>query len=142
MLQQRKRDRDSQLSQAERMVKRSRVELKFGEIGDNVTIPIPMIDRGRGDPRNILGAILDCDEQNMYTIADKSGVIGSRYSRNQFDLCRQKLLTCKDVNTKCTLTLRQTMEASTSGGQGFFRCDCGNGKKKKKTMSNEPVQVL
>jgi hypothetical protein len=45
------------------MVKRSRVELKFGEIGDNVAIPIPMVDRGRGDPRNFLGVILECDEQ-------------------------------------------------------------------------------
>jgi hypothetical protein len=103
------------------MVKKSRVELKFGEIGDNVAIPIPMVDRGRGDPRNILGVILDCDEQNMYTIAVKSGVIGSKYARNQFDLCPQKLLTCNDVNTQCTETLRQAVKASTSGGQGFWK---------------------
>jgi hypothetical protein len=82
------------------MVKRLRVELKFGEIGDNVSIPIPMVDRGRGDPKNILGVILDCDEQNMYTIAVKSGVIGSKYTRNQFDLRPQKLLTYNDVNTQ------------------------------------------
>ena len=81
------------MSQAERMVKRSRAELKSGEVGDNVAIPIPMVDRGRGDPRNILGVILDFDEQNMYTIAVKSGIINSKYARNQFDLCPQKLLT-------------------------------------------------
>jgi len=69
---------DSQLSQAERMIKRSRVDLKSGKVGDNVAIPIPMVDRGRGDPRNILGVILDCDKQNMYTIAVKTGIISSK----------------------------------------------------------------
>ena len=46
----RKRARESQLSQAERIVKLSRVYHKPGESGDNVTVSIPMIDRGRGDP--------------------------------------------------------------------------------------------
>jgi len=53
----------------------SRVDIKAGEVGDNVAIPKPMVDRGRGDPRNIIGVILDCDEHNMYTIAVKSGII-------------------------------------------------------------------
>ena len=41
------------MSQAERLAKRSRVNLKAGEVGDNVVVPIPMVDRGRGNPRNI-----------------------------------------------------------------------------------------
>jgi len=104
------------------MVKRSRVDLKSCEVGDNVAVavPIPMTGRGRGDPRNILGVILDCDEHNMYTIAVKSGIISSKYARNQFDLCPQKLLTYCDVNMKCTVTLRQAVTATTSGGQWFF----------------------
>ena len=133
IVEQRKRARISQLTQAERMVKRSRVELKSAEIGDNVAIPIPMVDRGRGDPRNILGVILDRDELNMYTIAVKSGIISSKYSRNQFDLCPQKLLTDCDVNTECKVTLRQAVKATTLGGQGYFRCDCGHGKKQCQT---------
>ena len=43
------------MQQAQRMVKRSRLELVSGQIGDNVAVPIPLVDRGRGDPRNILG---------------------------------------------------------------------------------------
>ena len=38
-----------------------------------------------------------------------------------------------DVNTECTVTLCQAVKATTSGGQGFFRCDCGNGKKQCQT---------
>jgi len=33
---------------------------------------------GRGDPRNIPGVILDCDDKNMYTIAVKTGIISSK----------------------------------------------------------------
>ncbi|XP_068229601.1 uncharacterized protein [Palaemon carinicauda] len=54
---QRKRACEAQLSQTERMVKRSRRIMDRGNIGNNVTIPIPMVDRGRGDPRNIIGMI-------------------------------------------------------------------------------------
>ena len=45
-----KRACESQLSQAERIVKSLEAYLKQGESGDNVTVSIPMIDRGRGDP--------------------------------------------------------------------------------------------
>ena len=36
------------------MVKRSKVVMAPGEDGDNVAVPIPSVDRGSGDPRNIL----------------------------------------------------------------------------------------
>ncbi|XP_068248869.1 KRAB-A domain-containing protein 2-like [Palaemon carinicauda] len=48
-----------QLAQAERMVKRSRLEHFPGDPEDNMTIPIPLVDRGKGDPRNVAGVILD-----------------------------------------------------------------------------------
>ena len=44
--------------QAKRMVTRSHVDLRAGSIGDNVAVPIPTVDKGRGDPRNILGIIM------------------------------------------------------------------------------------
>lgn len=72
------------------MVKRSRVVLSAGEIGDKVAVPIPL-DRGRGDPRNVLGAIVSCDENNNYKIATRSGVLKGKYSRNQFDVCPERL---------------------------------------------------
>ena len=43
------------MNQAERMVKRSRVEHAPGNPGNDVTVPVPLVDRGRGDPRNIMG---------------------------------------------------------------------------------------
>jgi hypothetical protein len=45
----------TQVSQTERMVKGSRVELQTG------AVPIPMVDRGRRAARNILGVIVHRD---------------------------------------------------------------------------------
>jgi hypothetical protein len=44
---QRKRARESMVNQAERMVKRSRIVNVAGNPGDNVTVPIPLVDRGK-----------------------------------------------------------------------------------------------
>ncbi|XP_068206217.1 KRAB-A domain-containing protein 2-like [Palaemon carinicauda] len=89
---QRKRACEAQLSQAERMVERIRRIMDRGKVGNNVTIPIPMVDRGRGDPRNIMGIIMDIDENDNYTIAVKSGILSGKYTRNQFDLCMEEKL--------------------------------------------------
>ncbi|KAH3730310.1 hypothetical protein DPMN_056293 [Dreissena polymorpha] len=51
------------------MVKRSNVELKAGETGNNVAISIPVVDRGRVDPRIIIGAKVGRDKNDMSRIA-------------------------------------------------------------------------
>ena len=86
--------------QAERMVKRNRVELSPGEIEDNVAIPIPMVDRGRRDPRNIFGVIIDRNENDLYTVAVRDRVLKHKYTRIDVNLCKQRLLTISDINTE------------------------------------------
>ena len=121
----------NQLSQAERMVKRSRVDFKPGEPGDNVPVPIPFIGHGRGDPRNILGVIVHQHlETDIYKIAIKAGVLNGGFSRNQFDLCPQKLLTEEDVSLDKSVSLRSAVIAqSASGGQGFTKYNCSGPQK-------------
>ena len=80
------------------MVKRSNIDVKGGEAGDNVAVPISVVDRG--DPRNILGVIVDWDEHDMYRIVVKAGNLSTKYSSNQFDLYLQQLLNDFDVNTE------------------------------------------
>jgi len=80
------------------MVKRSRVEMVAGKVGDNVAVPIPLVDRRRGDPRNILGIVLDRNENDLNTICVKGGILKEKYSRNQFDVCPQTLLSEQDVD--------------------------------------------
>ena len=68
-------------------MKRTRVDLKAGVAGDNVAVPIPLVDRGRGDPRTYLVIVSRNLDTDQYTIAVKAGILNGGYSRNQFDLC-------------------------------------------------------
>ena len=105
----------AQVFETERMVKRSRLELQAGIVGDNVVVPIPTVDRGREDARNIPGVIIHRDlETDQYTIGVKSGVLKGQYSRNQFDLCPQRLLSTTSINTETTVSLRSAVIAQSA----------------------------
>ncbi|XP_071111144.1 uncharacterized protein [Haliotis cracherodii] len=120
IMQNRKRAREAQEEQAQRMVKRSKRVLGPVSVGDNVTVPIPHVDRGRGDPRNIIGVVIECSDNDMFTIAVEGGVLNGKYSCNQFDVCVTKLYNADDFNTDRTLSLRQAVQLdSVCGGQGF-----------------------
>ena len=92
------------------MVKRRRLQVPAAQIGDNVAIPIPQVDRGRGDPRNIVGIVVDYNlECDNYKIAVKAGVLRDRYSRNQFDVCPKILITQADLHQDKTISLREAV---------------------------------
>ena len=68
--------------------------------GDYVVVPMPKLDRGR-DPRNILGVIINRDEdKDQYKISVKAGMLKGLFSKNQFDLCPQRLLAETEVNKR------------------------------------------
>jgi len=124
ILKERKRARECLTDQADRMVKRSRIELQAGNIGDNVALPVPMVDRGRGDPRNILGVIIDKNENDLYTVATRHGILSNKYTRADFTLCSQQLLKDSDINRDKHVSLREALKFTASGGQGFVKCNC------------------
>ena len=72
------------------------------KVGDNVTVQVPNVDRGRADPRNLSCVVLDISDTDMYTIAVKGGILNGKYSRNQFDLCETALYSHDDVVTDKT----------------------------------------
>ena len=108
------------------MVKLSPLELQPGIVGDHVAVRIPTVDSGRGDARNILGVIIHRDlKTDQYAIGVKSGILEGQCSRNQFDLCPQRLLSTTSINAETTVSLRTAVIAqSASGGQGFANCYC------------------
>jgi hypothetical protein len=55
----------------------------------------------------------------LYRIAVKAGILSTKYTRNQFDLCPQRLLKDSDMNTECTISLNQAIKSTATGGQGF-----------------------
>ena len=112
------------------MVKRSRIVFSSVQIGSNVTVSIPSVDRGRADPRNIIGVVTECSDNELYTIAVKGGILDQTYSRNQFDVCTTILYSSNDVCTDKNISLRQAVQPeSRCGGQGFTRCNCTGSKR-------------
>ena len=69
-------ERNGALKGLQQQVKRMKLmsDKKFGEVevGKTVRIPIPDVDRGKGDLRNILGIILGITEDGYYKIGTKT----------------------------------------------------------------------
>ena len=65
------------------MVSRSNQILRPIDIGDNVTIPIPSVDRGRGNPRNSLClATHFISDTEHYKPGIRHGLLNSTFARN------------------------------------------------------------
>ena len=131
---QRSRAAAGQLAQAERMVRRSRLDHVLGNPGDSVTIPIPLVDQSKCDLRNAIGIILDRNENDMYRITVREGILKGGYSRSQFDICNQQLYSLGDLSVDKEIVLRQAVQQSSRfGGQGYAQCNYTMSKKQCQT---------
>ena len=108
------------------MIKRRKILLPFVKIRDTVTIPIPDSDRGRGNPRNMIGMVMDIEPTyDKYSIGTKAGILTVSLSRNQFNVCENVFLHEEDINKDRKISLRQAVKANfPHGGQGFTKCNC------------------
>ena len=86
--------------QAERMVLRGKGLLPAANVGDNVLLSIPSVDRGRGDPANLIAVILQKKDEK-YQVATKDGILNRFITfvlQNNFEQyyrcsCKQKCQT-------------------------------------------------
>ncbi|CAG2205572.1 unnamed protein product [Mytilus edulis] len=115
--------------QAEKMVARSNQILRPVQVGDNVTVPIPSVDRGRGDQRNLLCIVLEHDQTNdQFKLGTKDGILNGSYSRNQFTFSPIRSLALQDVNTQAELSVTEAARQQSVGdGPGFLKCACKTG---------------
>lgn len=74
------------VKQAKKMKATSDKSHPPANIGDNVTIPIPDVDKGKGDLRNIIGVILQKNDEGFYKVGTKHGVLQKLYCRFYFFL--------------------------------------------------------
>jgi hypothetical protein len=66
------------------MLDRSNKVLDVVEIGCNVVVPIHNVDRGKGDPKNIM-AVVQSKTEKGYRLVTKQGILFGSYTRNQFE---------------------------------------------------------
>ena len=114
--------RTHQEKQAERMVSETAKRFKPAAIGDNVLVPVPEVDRGRTDFRNIPGVVTSVGTDGTYVIGTKSGTLKQPYVRSQFR--QAAMLDISDVPEKETCVREVAKMESLCHGQGFLKCQC------------------
>ena len=65
--------------------------------GDNVVIPIPAVDRGPTDPRNIKDVVTQVNDHGGYNVGTKVGLIKGYLCRNQIEFCESETVNVSDV---------------------------------------------
>ena len=63
-------------------------------VGDNVLVPIPSVDRGKGAPRNIMCYIL-VDENDKFTLGTRHGILAQTLV--VVSLPRQRIQECRKI---------------------------------------------
>jgi hypothetical protein len=51
------------------------------DVGGNVILPIPDVDRAKADLRNIVGLVLERNDDGLYRTSTKEGVVNKLYCR-------------------------------------------------------------
>ena len=118
---------ESLKNQAKRMKTTSDLTHPPAQIGDNVTLPIPEVDKAKGSLRNIMAVVLNVNNDNLYQLGTKEGILQCLYSRSQFDICKEKFILLDEVATDKKISLRNAAAISSGNSQGFTRCHCIKG---------------
>ena len=87
-------------SLAEKMKKRTRGKFQDVKVRDCVAVFVSEFDRGKGDPRNIIGVVTEVNN-DMYRIGTRGGIIYKYLLRTCFECVKYKGLTV-DSDPKST----------------------------------------
>ncbi|KAK3920933.1 Coadhesin [Frankliniella fusca] len=124
------------------MLRASRARYPPAAVGDTVIAPIPDVDRGRGDPRNVTRVVIEVTEDNLYRLGNKQGQIYTIFSRNMFTKAKEKFLSAEEV-PDIRVPLRPMATAqSLMVGEGCVRCACRDGCKATSKCKNRTAQIL
>lgn len=57
--------------------------------GDNVTVPIPDVDKGCTELRNVMAIVLNKTDDNLYKLGTENGVLSALYCRSQLQATKE-----------------------------------------------------
>ncbi|XP_071136484.1 uncharacterized protein [Mytilus edulis] len=110
--------------QAVRMRNLSERVLTEVDVGANVLIAIPHVDRGKGEPRNLM-AVVTGKEEHGYKLGIKDGILRGLYTRNQFELSDSNFIAIHCVYYDNEISFRKAVsKVSLCDGQGYTKCGC------------------
>ena len=97
-------------------------------VGTTVMVPVPDVDRGRCEFRNIKAVVLECMSNGLYKLGTKHGVLKQAYSRNKFTPVKESFLELAEVPKDREVSVREVAREDSLGtGQGFVKCGCKTG---------------
>ncbi|GFU49433.1 uncharacterized protein TNCV_2308051 [Trichonephila clavipes] len=84
------------------MLRTSQKKFAPAQVGETVRIQVPNVDRGRADNQNVLAIVVGTEDSNFYNddfyrLANENGTFKQIYTRNKFEICKDKLLSIKEI---------------------------------------------
>jgi len=113
--------KSGQKQQAQKMVSLSNSRLPAVDIGTNVVVRVPDLDRGRLTPRNVLAVVVDVISSGLYLFYTKKGLLEQLYARNEFTTADNNFIEAHDVPSS-SLPLRSASMMTSL--QAFVSCHC------------------
>ncbi|CAF5006834.1 unnamed protein product, partial [Rotaria socialis] len=97
-------------------------------VGDNVLIPVPDVDRGPTDARNVLAVVMEI-KGDKYKLGVEQGIINAYYSFHQLSKATgTPTILVKNVDQGIKKSLTEVVKLqSVTGGQGMLKCSCKGG---------------
>lgn len=96
--------------QAEKILSVSHKILPPLDVGTNVVVKIPDVDRGRLAPRNFLTVVIAVPSSDLYQVASKDGVLNRLYARKEITPADFNFLKAENINIGAKLSLRTAMQ--------------------------------
>nr|CAI5861660.1 unnamed protein product [Callosobruchus analis] len=72
-------------------------KLPPAEVGQNVVVKVPNVDKGRLAPRSVLAVALSINYSILFKLGTKEDVLARLYSRNEFNFADSYFVNTLDV---------------------------------------------
>ncbi|CAJ0922719.1 unnamed protein product, partial [Mesorhabditis belari] len=96
------------------------------DVGQNVLMPIPCVDRPKIGPRNLMGVVTAVTD-GFYSIGTQNGHLRQKFTRNQLAPCGAEFFSNNSIPDGETSLRTAVGAASISGSQGHAHCLCLSG---------------
>ena len=110
-------------TKAQKMVSLSNSRLPAVDIGTNVVIRVPELDRGRLAPRNVPAVVIDVNTSGLYLLGTKEGLLEQLYACSEFIAADNNFIEAHDVPSS-SLSFRSASTMTSGSNQGFVSCHC------------------
>jgi len=115
--------KSGQEQQAQKMDSLPNSRLPAVDIGTNVVVRVPDLDRGRLAPRNVLAVVVDVNSSGLYLLGTKEGLLERLYARNEFTTADNNFIAAQDLSSSSP-SLQSASMITSGSKQGSVSRHC------------------